>query len=102
MVMVSLVSLAISAQASTQTDLDKQISPLMQNLMPKAAVGIVVADAKTGNVIYELNGFQAFNPASNAKLFSTAAALYELGPNYLYKTQVGVTKGQLQGSTVQG
>ncbi len=95
-------SAAISVFADTQADLDKQILPLLQNHMPKAAVGIVVTDAKTGNVIYEHNGFQAFNPASNAKLFSTAAALYGLGADYQFSTQVGVVPEQLKASTVQG
>ena len=50
--------------------------------------GVLVVDRKTGDVIYERNADQLFSPASVTKLFSTAAALVELGTGYRFQTPV--------------
>ena len=66
--------------------------------------GLLVVDAGTKQVIYEQNADQMFCPASVTKLFSTAAALEKLGPDYRFVTPVrrkgeigadGVLKGDL-------
>ena len=49
---------------------------------------MLVADAATGEILYARNADSYFMPASNAKLFSTALALAELGPDYRVHTTV--------------
>ena len=44
--------------------------------------GILVVDALTKQVLFEQNANQMFAPASVTKLYSTAAALEKLGPDY--------------------
>ena len=56
--------------------------------------GILVVDARTGRAVYELNSDQLFAPASVTKLFSTAAALVELGPDHRFETPV-VRRGEI-------
>jgi D-alanyl-D-alanine carboxypeptidase/D-alanyl-D-alanine-endopeptidase (penicillin-binding protein 4) len=56
--------------------------------------GLLVVDGKTGRTIYEQNSSLLFAPASVTKLFSTSAALVELGPNYRFETPV-VRKGDI-------
>jgi serine-type D-Ala-D-Ala carboxypeptidase/endopeptidase (penicillin-binding protein 4) len=67
--------------------------------------GILVVDGKTGQTVYERNADHLFAPASVTKLFSTTAALVELGPNYRFVTplvrhgEVDV-KGTLHGDVI--
>lgn len=48
----------------------------------------MVVDAHTGDVLYERNADIRFVPASNRKLFSTAAGLIDLGPETRFHTLV--------------
>ena len=48
-----------------------------------------------GAPIYALNEAQLFQPASNAKLFTTAAALAMLGPNRRFRDPQVVASGNL-------
>ncbi|HEY6905313.1 MAG TPA: D-alanyl-D-alanine carboxypeptidase, partial [Candidatus Acidoferrales bacterium] len=52
----------------------------------RAYWGILIADADTGETIYDLNSDHYFAPASNAKVFTTALALATLGPDYRIRT----------------
>ena len=56
--------------------------------------GLLVVDAKTGAVVYEKNADRMFCPASVTKLFSTAAALVDLGADHRFKTPV-VRRGEV-------
>jgi D-alanyl-D-alanine carboxypeptidase/D-alanyl-D-alanine-endopeptidase (penicillin-binding protein 4) len=52
----------------------------------KAYWGILVADRDTGETLYDLNADHFFEPASNAKIFTTALVLGTLGRNYRFRT----------------
>src|SRR6266481_4473329 len=52
----------------------------------KGEWGLLIADAETGETLYELNVDKYFVPASNMKLFTTALALAKLGPDYRFRT----------------
>jgi D-alanyl-D-alanine carboxypeptidase/D-alanyl-D-alanine-endopeptidase (penicillin-binding protein 4) len=52
----------------------------------KGEWGILIADAETGETLFERNSDKYFVPASNMKLFSTALALATLGPDYRFHT----------------
>jgi D-alanyl-D-alanine carboxypeptidase/D-alanyl-D-alanine-endopeptidase (penicillin-binding protein 4) len=61
--------------------------------------GLLVVDAKTGKAVYERNADHLFCPASVTKLFSTSAALADLGADYRFQTPV-VRRGQVDGDGV--
>lgn len=54
----------------------------------KAFWGILVADAATGQTLYELNADSLFTPASNTKIFTSAFAFATLGSDYTFRTTV--------------
>ena len=63
--------------------------------------GLIVYDLNAEQVLYERDPNRLFMPASNAKLFTTAAALEQLGPDYRYETLVFVD-GPVRDSTLHG
>jgi D-alanyl-D-alanine carboxypeptidase/D-alanyl-D-alanine-endopeptidase (penicillin-binding protein 4) len=50
--------------------------------------GLLIADANTGQILFERNADQYFVPASNMKLFTTALALAKLGADFRFRTTV--------------
>ena len=69
-----------------------------------AMVGIKVTSLETGRVLFEENANKLLRPASNMKLYTVAAALDRLSPDYRFVTSVyanekpndkGVVKGDL-------
>ncbi len=51
---------------------------------------IAIVKADSGEVVYSHNANEALMPASNMKIVTTAAALKYLGPDYEFKTEVGL------------
>src|SRR5206468_3334584 len=57
-------------------------------------LGIAVLDVQSGELLAAQNDRRPLNPASNAKLFTAAAALAQLHANYRYETGLyGEAKG---------
>jgi D-alanyl-D-alanine carboxypeptidase/D-alanyl-D-alanine-endopeptidase (penicillin-binding protein 4) len=65
------------------------------------AVGFVLLDAKTGEVLESREADRALPPASVAKAVTSLFALERLGPGYRFATRVLAT-GPVQGGVVQG
>ena len=63
--------------------------------------GMLVVDLATGAPVFERNPDQMFCPASVTKLFTTAAAMTDLGADYRFKTPV-VRRGEVKDGTLQG
>jgi len=52
----------------------------------KGEWGLLIADAESGETLYEQNADKYFVPASNMKLFTSALAMAKLGPDYRFHT----------------
>ncbi|PSQ92234.1 MAG: D-alanyl-D-alanine carboxypeptidase/D-alanyl-D-alanine-endopeptidase [Bacteroidetes bacterium SW_4_67_19] len=63
--------------------------------------GLKVADAATGAVYYEREAGKRFVPASNVKLYTAAAALDQLGPDYRFTTRL-YRQGPVVNDTLRG
>jgi D-alanyl-D-alanine carboxypeptidase/D-alanyl-D-alanine-endopeptidase (penicillin-binding protein 4) len=67
--------------------LRKQLEGLLNSgLLRNLRVGLTVRDADSGEEVLSHNASAPFNPASNTKIFTTAAALSVLGPEFRYQT----------------
>jgi D-alanyl-D-alanine carboxypeptidase/D-alanyl-D-alanine-endopeptidase (penicillin-binding protein 4) len=100
---VAVAVLSVSAGAGTvskarQTKaLELQIATLVaEPAVAQAHWGIAVT-AMDGTPIYSMNEAQLFQPASNAKLFTTAAAMALLGGERTFETKV-VARGVFGGA----
>src|SRR5581483_5394121 len=92
------VLLACQAQAASRkphVSLKKQIETILaQPDLSHGFWGIEIRSLTRGKVLYSLNADKLFTPASNTKLFTTAAALALIGPDYKFRTTVE-TNGSL-------
>ncbi|MGA9748949.1 MAG: D-alanyl-D-alanine carboxypeptidase/D-alanyl-D-alanine-endopeptidase, partial [Nocardioides sp.] len=63
-------------------------------------VSVAVRDAESGEAIYERDTGQRLNPASNMKLFTSAAAMDALGPDYRFTTDL-LSDGRVRGGKLR-
>jgi D-alanyl-D-alanine carboxypeptidase/D-alanyl-D-alanine-endopeptidase (penicillin-binding protein 4) len=66
-----------------------------------AKVGVVARRISDGKEVFSFHGNELFELASNTKLFTTAAALLELGADYEFRTAL-VANGPIQDGVLQG
>ena len=66
-----------------------------------ATWGVVVQSLENGEYLYQLNEKKGFMPASNMKIYTTAAALVKLGPDYQYKTTL-FSNGNIENGVLTG
>lgn len=66
-----------------------------------SAVGVVVRDADTGDLLYSRSGNHRFQPASTAKVVTSAVALDGLGPDHRWTTDLATTAA-VQGTELAG
>ena len=82
-----------AAAADKQKDLEKRVDEILsQPDVARGFWGIEVVSLDSGKTLYSDNADKLFTPASNTKLFTTAAALALIGPEYKFLTTVE-TKG---------
>jgi len=66
--------------------------------------GVLVVSLDRGDTLFALNEYESFVPASNLKLFTTAAALQSLGPDFRFGTYLladgPIRDGRLDGDLV--
>ena len=95
----------IATPTRTVVELQNRISEILRKPeLAAAMVGIKVASLDTGRVLFEENSGKLLRPASNMKIYTVAAALDRLSPDYRFITSVyapvppdssGVIRGDL-------
>ncbi|MFF3458726.1 D-alanyl-D-alanine carboxypeptidase/D-alanyl-D-alanine-endopeptidase [Streptomyces sp. NPDC002730] len=69
--------------------------------MDGGAASVVIADAATGERLYQRDGTDRLMPASNTKLATSTAAMALLGPDHRFRTDV-LSTGSRHGSVLRG
>jgi D-alanyl-D-alanine carboxypeptidase/D-alanyl-D-alanine-endopeptidase (penicillin-binding protein 4) len=91
-----LLALPLSAQEREPRTLSDRLDAAVQGLkMKNASVGIFVASSRTGQAVYGCSERAPLLLASNTKVLTTSAALCRLGPDFKFRTSVGVLGGDL-------
>lgn len=81
--------LALQAYAAKRKDLAARIEEVIsQPELARGFWGIEVVSLSTGKTLYAQNATKLFTPASNTKLFTTAAALALIGPEFNFRTTI--------------
>jgi D-alanyl-D-alanine carboxypeptidase/D-alanyl-D-alanine-endopeptidase (penicillin-binding protein 4) len=87
--MLWLGSVSIAAAQRKPKELAKRVDAILERPdIARGFVGVEIEELDTGRVIYSHDADQLFTPASVTKLFTTAAALALIGPNYRIRTTV--------------
>jgi len=82
---------SISLVGAASADLAKRINGIIsQSSQKKVQFSIHIVKADSGRMVYSHNARRALVPASNMKIIVAAAALKYLGPDYEYKTKIGL------------
>jgi serine-type D-Ala-D-Ala carboxypeptidase/endopeptidase (penicillin-binding protein 4) len=90
-----LASAGHAASRKFHPSLKKQIETILsQPDLTRGFWGIEITSLDGGKVLYASNPDKLFTPASNTKLFTTAAALALIGPDYKFRTTLE-TNGSL-------
>ncbi len=77
---------------TTQANVQHEAAALIRTAnLGGADVGLYAIDLQTGEGLVKLNPNDPLIPASNMKLLTTASALNELGPEFLFKTKLKLT-----------
>lgn len=93
-----------AASVAEDLPLPRKLELALATLGPHALSAARVVTLPERKVLYERNADLSMNPASNMKLFTSAAAMAKLGPEYRYTTRVvaagkpsseGVVEGDL-------
>src|ERR1044072_1647577 len=88
-VLLFCVSSAVAQQPKTLPELQTRIKEVLAKPeLSSAMVGIKVVSLDSGRVLFEENATKLLRPASNMKLYTVAAALDRLSPDYRFTTSV--------------
>lgn len=90
------VSPSVIGKPADREALKKTMAQVIETTaLKKARVSVQVVSLEDGQVVFARDADELLNPASNVKLFTAAAALTRLGPEYRFDTDF-LTDGELK------
>lgn len=105
----TLVVRAVTPAPGGDAPVSTSVAALRQDLehlitsprWPNARWGVMVVSLDQGDTLFAHGADAMLAPASNLKLYTTAAALYYLGPQFRYNTFL-LAAGPIEGGALQG
>jgi len=88
-------SLGCNAGTPRATLAERIDNIISQSFQRNVRFSIHIIKADSGETVYSHNATETMVPASNMKIVTTAAALKYLGPDYQFKTKVGLADNTL-------
>jgi len=86
-----LAGFVLCLSSFARADLAEQIDDIIrESIQKRVHFSIHIIEADSGVTVYEHDAKELMIPASNMKIITSAAALHYLGPDYVYKTRVGL------------
>ncbi len=98
-----LMLLLLSPLHQTFADnMQQSTDKLINQIDPAINMSALIVDLNTDETLFNRNASRVLIPASNMKLFSDAAALLVLGPEYRFKTELSTDASHLENGVLQG
>jgi len=89
--LLTLIGFALYLCSLASGELAEQIDGIIsESLQKRVQFSIRIIEADSGWTVYDHDARELMIPASNMKIITSAAALKYLGPNFEYKTKVGL------------
>ncbi|HCO95184.1 MAG TPA: D-alanyl-D-alanine carboxypeptidase/D-alanyl-D-alanine-endopeptidase [Phycisphaerales bacterium] len=89
--LLTLIGFAFCLCSLARAELAEQIDGIIsESLQKRVKFSIRIIEADSGRTVYDHGPRELMIPASNMKIITSAAALKYLGPDFVYKTQVGL------------
>ncbi|MBN1356213.1 D-alanyl-D-alanine carboxypeptidase/D-alanyl-D-alanine-endopeptidase [bacterium] len=85
---ISPISAGDAGPDPARTVLAKRLNAILADLPEDTDAGIAIIDLSTGEILFSIDANNPMIPASNMKLFTTAAALDRLGPEFQFETKL--------------
>lgn len=102
LLMALVAGLALPPTSTAQDALGDRLDAILTGSTGDAAIwGLYVHDIEHDRPVYAHNAEKALTPASNLKVFTTAAALDILGPDHRYETTL-YFDGTVEGTVLRG
>ena len=99
-VILMLLLLSVNTNLIPQSSVRSRINAVLQEVPASTDYGIFILNPLTADTIYEYNSHTPFIPASNTKIFTTAAALYILGEAFTFSTALFIKDGNLNDGVI--
>ena len=90
MIRILLSYLIALTSVFANSELQKKIENIVRTIPNSTKASVYILDANTGKSIFEKNSNVSMIPASNTKLFTTAAALNLMGATHEFSTKIFV------------
>lgn len=101
---ILLFSLLCSLElfCSSKDIIKRKIGEVLDNIPPDTKIAILIYNPLTRDTIFSENHTVSMIPASNTKLFTTAAALSIMGGNYQLSTKIMASDKDIKNGIIEG